>query len=111
MLCQVSVTVQVSVLGAGQAVQVGIEVQVVVAEVDGSTFSTGAEVMLKGMLEVEDLFNPEAVLDRTAVTFILVDVFLSPPDMEVTPEAPVPANKLPTISVAAFTIPPTTPVA
>ena len=67
--------------------------------------------MLKGTLEVEDVLNLEDVLDRHAVLFVPTDVFLSPPEVEVMPGAPVPANKLPTISVAALTIPPTTTVA
>lgn len=90
----------------------GIEAQAVVADVDGTSFKTGAEVMLKARLEVEDeAFNPGADLVIPAVELPLADEFLSPPTAEIEPAAPVPAIKLPTILVAALTIPPTTPVA
>jgi hypothetical protein len=105
------VTVQVSVLGAGQAVHEGY----VAADVDGGPFKTGAEVMLKGRLGGEDkTLNPEPeafVLVIDAVVLTPADPFLSPPTAEVMLAAPVPAIKLPTIPVAALMIPPTTLVA
>lgn len=86
MLCQVSVTVQVSVTGVGHEVQAGKDEEE----------RTGAEVMLKGSaVEERDDLPGEADVEAAKVFDALT----------------ASATALATILFAALTIPPTTPVA